>query len=153
VRAGSAEHLPLADASVDVVHARFAYFFPPGADAGLAEVLRVLRPGGRLVVVDNDYRWGEFAGLLAGSAARPPLRTAAAVDRWWHERGATRHPVRSRLGFGSRSELADVLRMEVPASVADAWLARNPAATGLSYGYVLFAVAAGVMASRLSLAV
>jgi len=29
-RVGSAEHIPLADALVDVVHARFAYFFPPG---------------------------------------------------------------------------------------------------------------------------
>jgi SAM-dependent methyltransferase len=152
VRAGSAEHLPLPDASVDVVHARFAYFFPPGTDAGLAEVLRVLRPGGKLVVVDNDYRWGEFAVLLGGSATRPPLLTAAAVDRWWRERGAGRHPVRSRLSFGSRAELAAVLRIEVPASVADAWLARNPAATGLCYGYVLFATTAGVATSRLSLA-
>lgn len=47
VLAGSAEHLPLPAASADVVHARFAYFFPPGTDAGLTEVLRVLRPGGQ----------------------------------------------------------------------------------------------------------
>ena len=30
----SAEHIPLGDASVDVVHARFAYFWPPGCQAG-----------------------------------------------------------------------------------------------------------------------
>ena len=62
VRPGSAEHLPLADRSVGVVHARFAYFLAPGTGgggsrppggagarrstggggAGLAEVLRVL---------------------------------------------------------------------------------------------------------------
>jgi SAM-dependent methyltransferase len=42
---GSAEHLPLPDRSADVVHARFAYFLTPGGDAGLAEVLRVLRAG------------------------------------------------------------------------------------------------------------
>ena len=68
---GSAEHIPLGDQSVDVVHARFAYFFPPGCDAGLAEVTRVLRPGGTLVVIGNDLRAGEFAELLqrrAGSA-------------------------------------------------------------------------------------
>ena len=125
---------------MDVVHARFAYFFPPGADAGLAEVLGVLRPDGRLIVVDNDYRWGEFAGLLAAAAASPLLRTAAATDRWWGERGATRHEVRSELRFGTRADLAAVLNIEFPAEVADAWLTRHPAVTGLTYGYVLFAV-------------
>ncbi len=142
VLAGSAEHIPLPEASADVVHARFAYFFPPGTDAGLSEVLRVLRPGGCLVAVDNDYRWGQFAGLLAASAARPPLQTAAAVDRWWRDRGATRHEVRSELSFASRADLAAVLRIEFPAEVAGSWLRRNPEATCLSYGYVLFAVRA-----------
>jgi len=142
VVAGSAEHIPLPDRCADVVHARFAYFFPPDTDAGLAEVLRVLRPGGHLVVVDNDYRWGEFADLLAGSAQNPPLETAARTDRWWADRGATRHEVRSELRFASRADLSAVLHIEFPAEVADAWLSRHPAATGLSYGYVLFAVTA-----------
>jgi ubiquinone/menaquinone biosynthesis C-methylase UbiE len=141
VLAGSAEHIPLPAASADVVHARFAYFFAPDADAGLTEVLRVLRPGGHLVVVDNDYRWGEFAGLLAASAARPPRRAAATADAWWRDRQASRHEVRSELRFASRADLAAVLRIEVRASVADAWLRRNPAALGLTYGFVLFTVA------------
>jgi SAM-dependent methyltransferase len=142
VLAGSAEHLPLADHSADVVHARFAYFFPPGAEAGLAEALRVLRPDGHLVVVDNDYRWGQFARLLAAAASRPPLQTAAVVDAWWRERGAARHEVRSELRFANRTDLASVLRIEFPAAVARDWLRSYPAATGLSYGFVLFALTA-----------
>jgi SAM-dependent methyltransferase len=142
VLAGSAEHIPLPDDSVDVVHARFAYFFPPGTDAGLTEVVRVLRPGGHLIVVDHDYRWGEFARLLAASAVRPPLQTAATVDAWWRDRRATRHGVRSELRFASRAELSAVLHIEFPAKVASAWLRQNPVATCLSYGHVLFAVRA-----------
>jgi ubiquinone/menaquinone biosynthesis C-methylase UbiE len=136
---GSAEHLPLADASADVVHARFAYFWPPGCDAGLAEVMRVLRPGGTLVVVDNDQRNGEFAGLLR-SAANEALGQADVTDAWWAERGARRAGVMSRWQFGSRADLEAVLRLEFPEAVADDWLASHPDATGLSYGYVLFAV-------------
>ena len=140
VLAGSAERLPLPPGSVDVVHARFAYFLAPGGDAGLAEVLRVLRPGGSLVVVDNDYRWGQFAQLLAAASARPPGQTAAATDAWWRDRGALRREVRSELRFSSRADLAAVLHIELPAAVARSWLARNPAATSITYGYVLFAV-------------
>jgi SAM-dependent methyltransferase len=140
VLAGSAERLPLPACSVDVVHARFAYFLAPGGDAGLAEVLRVLRPGGSLVVVDNDYRWGQFAQLLAAASASPPEHTAAAIDTWWRERGALRRAVRSELRLSSRADLAAVLHIELPAHAARSWLARNPAATSLTYGYVLFAV-------------
>ncbi len=142
VAAGSAEHLGLPAASVDVVHARFAYFFPPAGDAGLTEVLRVLRPGGALVVVDNDYRWGEFATLLDASSAEGARKKADSTDAWWRDRGAIRREVHSGWAFGRRADLEAVLRIEFPARVADSWLARHPAATSISYGYVLFAVMA-----------
>jgi hypothetical protein len=93
-------------------------------------------------VVDNDYRWGEFAQLLAAAASRPPLQTAAMVDAWWRERGAARQEVRSELRFASHADLASVLSIEFPAAVARDWLRSHPAATGLSYGYVLFALTA-----------
>jgi SAM-dependent methyltransferase len=134
---GSAEHIPLPDTSADVVHARFAYFWPPRCSAGLAEVLRVLRPGGALVVVDNDYRRGEFAELLraagAGARGRPEN-----TDAWWAERGAERTEVMSRWQFTSRADFAAVLRLEFPGRVADGWLDAHPRTAGLSYGYVLF---------------
>ena len=142
VVAGSAEHLGLPAGSADVVHARFAYFFPPNGEAGLTEVLRVLRPGGALVVVDNDYRWGEFAALLGAASPEDALRKADVTDAWWRDRGAIRREVRAGWSFGRRADLEAVLRIEFPARVADSWLARNPSATSISYGYVLFAVLA-----------
>ena len=137
---GSAEHIPLPEESVDVVHARFAYFFPPGCDAGLAEVMRVLRPGGTLVFVGNDLRAGEFAGLLR--AARGALVPAGGEesDAWWAARGATLTTVRSSWRFAARADFEAVLRMEFPLEVAGPWLAARPRALGLSYSYTLAAV-------------
>ena len=133
---GSAEHIPLDDASVDVVHARFAYFWPPDCEAGLAEARRVLKPGGALVVVDNDMRAGEFAGLLRAAHGQGQ---ADMTDAWWAARGASRTEVMSQWEFTSRSDFEAVLRLEFPCA-AEPWLAEHPGAPGLSYGYVLFAV-------------
>ena len=40
---GTAQEIPLPDTSVDVVHARWAYFFGRGCEPGLVELDRVLR--------------------------------------------------------------------------------------------------------------
>jgi SAM-dependent methyltransferase len=140
VVAGSAEHIPLDDATVDVVHARFAYFFPPDVEAGLAEVMRILRPGGSLVVVDNDQRAGEFAEPLAASPWAAPQGRADTTDAWWAARGADRVEVMSRWAFETRADVEAVLRLEFPADVANPWLSAHPAALGVTYGYVLFAL-------------
>lgn len=147
---GSAEHIPLADHRVDVVHARFAYFFPPGCDAGLAEVMRVLRPGGTLVVIGNDLRAGEFADLLRAAQGALVPGGGPQTDAWWAARGADRITVRSRWRFTSRADLEAVLRMEFPRCVADPWLAAHPGAVSLSYGYALFAIdkPAGLLRAR-----
>ena len=131
---GSAEHLPLPDASIDVVHARFAYFFGEGADVGLAEVKRVLAPGGRLVVVDNDPHSGEFADLLGAAGMSDDSSS------WWAERGAERVAVMSDWAFDSRTDLEEVLRLEFPGAVSQRWLEAHPDRTTLTYGYILYAV-------------
>lgn len=137
---GSAEHIPLPDNSVDVVHARFAYFFPsPQHDcsAGLAEVLRVLRPGGSLVVIDNDQNDGEFADLLEAANAADGQGEGGFIAAWWKDRGASTTAVMSSWTFERPEELAEVLRMEFPYGAADNWLAGNPGRIRLSYGYLL----------------
>jgi SAM-dependent methyltransferase len=136
--AGSAEHLPLDDAAMDVVHARFAYFFGPGADAGLEEVLRVLRPGGTFVAVDNDWGWGEFSQLLelatTGNAALDPDET----DAWWRARGAERIDVRAGWHARSSEELEAILRLEFAHEVVDRFLAGRQPSDRISYGVALF---------------
>jgi SAM-dependent methyltransferase len=136
---GSAEHMPFKDDSIDVVHARFAYFWPPGCEAGLAETLRVLKPGGALVVIDNDQRHGEFAELLA-SAANTALGQADATDAWWAAHNAERVEVMSRWLFATPDDLEAVLRLEFPEPVVDGWLISHPGRYELTYGHVLFAV-------------
>jgi hypothetical protein len=100
----------------------------------------VLRPGGTFVVVDNDHRHGQFAELLARSTWAAAQGTAEITDAWWAERGARRTEVMSSWSFDRRADFEDVLRMEFPPAVADAWLAEHPDALGLSYGYVLFSI-------------
>jgi SAM-dependent methyltransferase len=53
---GDATKLPFADASFDVVVSQFALMFFPDRAAALSEMMRVLRPGGRLAVAV----WGPF---------------------------------------------------------------------------------------------
>jgi ubiquinone/menaquinone biosynthesis C-methylase UbiE len=138
VVAGSAEHLPLPDDSVDVIHARFAYFFPPHCEPGLHEALRVLRPGGALVVIDNDWRHGEFAELLRASAWATAQGAAETTDEWWHPRATHRVEVMSAWRCADPEQLESVLRIEFPGDVVDGWLRDHPGRGELSYGYVLF---------------
>ncbi len=134
---GSAEHLPLPDASVDVAHARFAYFFGAGAEAGLAELRRVLAPGGIFVAVDNDDSGGDFAALLADAVGGNASMDLSATRRWWAAQGAVRHVVEAGWVAASEDELARILRIEFPAATVDRFVARHQG-PALSYRMALY---------------
>ena len=80
VLAGLADELPLPPASVDVAHARWAYFFGPGCEPGLAELDRVLRPGGTAFVIDNDPAHSVFGGWFRRGF--PDVDPTAVADFW-----------------------------------------------------------------------
>lgn len=116
VLAGDAEALPLADDSVDVVHARWAYFFGAGCEPGLAEVERVLRPGGLAVVVDNDVTRSTFGAWFRRSY---PAYDPVAVQRFWDHQGFTTERLTISWTFDDRDDLEAVTRIELPPGPAD----------------------------------
>ncbi|WP_103937696.1 class I SAM-dependent methyltransferase [Thermomonospora echinospora] len=131
VRVGAAQAIPLPDASVDVVHARWAYFFGPGCEPGLAELRRVVRRGGAAMIIDNDATRSTFGGWFRRWL---PSYDSGAVERFWARQGFAREPLTFRWSFGSRQDLAAVLRIEFPAELAEAFLAEHP---GLEVDYAV----------------
>jgi ubiquinone/menaquinone biosynthesis C-methylase UbiE len=91
-RQGAADQLPFEDASIDLVVTRYSAHHWPSVPAAMTEIVRVLRPGGMLVVIDvmapetalldttlqtlellrdsshvRDYRASEWRSMLSAS--------------------------------------------------------------------------------------
>lgn len=119
VRVGAAQALPIPDASIDVVHVRWAYFFGPGCEPGLAELDRVVRRGGAIFIIDNDATRSTFGGWFRRGL---PSYDPEGVERFWTRRGFAREPLTIRWSFQSRADLAAVLRIEFPEELAAEFL-------------------------------
>jgi SAM-dependent methyltransferase len=132
---GSAAQLPLPDASVDVVHARWAYFFGPGSEPGLAELDRVVRRGGAAFVIDNDAERSTFGGWFRRGF---PDVDPQAVERFWSVHGWSRERLEIAWAFDSRDDFEAVVRIELPTTVAEQVLAEHPDATGVDYAVNLW---------------
>ncbi|MGW0227793.1 class I SAM-dependent methyltransferase [Actinopolymorpha singaporensis] len=122
VRQGSAQALPVPDASVDVVHARWAYFFGPGCEPGLAELSRVVRRGGTAFVIDNDATRSTFGRWFRAAF---PAYDPEAVQRFWTVRGWSRTPLDIRWRFERRADFEAVVRIEFRPEVAERVIAEH----------------------------
>ena len=122
VHQGAAQSLPLPDASVDVAHARWAYFFGPGSEPGLAELDRVVRRGGAAFVIDNDPTRSTFGSWFRRGY---PDVDPVAVERFWSTHGWTRTPVDMRWSYSSRADLESVVRIEFTPEVAETVLGEH----------------------------
>jgi ubiquinone/menaquinone biosynthesis C-methylase UbiE len=131
---GTAQAVPLPDASVDVAHARWAYFFGPGCEPGLRELARVVRRGGTAFVIDNDATRSTFGRWFRRGY---PRIDPVAVERFWASHGWTRVALDIDWRFDSRADLEAVVRIEFTPEVADAILAEHPGTT-VDYAVNLF---------------
>ncbi|NEA34506.1 class I SAM-dependent methyltransferase [Streptomyces sp. SID13031] len=131
VRQGTAQKLPVVDASIDVMHARWAYFFGPGSEPGLAELDRVMRRGGTAFVIDNDGSRSTFGHWFSQSY---PMIKPAEVERFWTAHGWQRAPLDMGWRFERREDLEAVVRIEFKPAEAERYLATH---RGLEVDYAI----------------
>lgn len=80
---GDAEQLPYPDASFDVVVSQFGHMFAPRPEVAIAEMRRVLKPGGRVAFA--TWPPEHFVGRLIAFVGRhspPPPPGAAPPPQW-----------------------------------------------------------------------
>jgi ubiquinone/menaquinone biosynthesis C-methylase UbiE len=126
-RAADAFALPFADASFDLVVCRHMLQAVPRPENAMAEMVRVLRPGGRLHLLVEDYgmihmhptrsRRGPFLGRRPPDFGPPPERTSHRAHRLSHVRR-----FRS-MDVAQHYVVVDTLRVprETFASIWEAW--------------------------------
>ncbi len=138
--------LPLPDSCMDLVHARTAYFFGPGCEAGLAEAQRVLRPGGALAIVDLDATREPYGGWMRTDIPHyDPVR----AERFFVHHGFSLRRIATTWLFPDRATRDAVLRIEFSRAGADAAIAATP---GLSFpvGYRLHVRRSGISPEGIS---
>lgn len=79
---GDVEALPFDDASFDVVVSQFGHMFAPRPEVAIGEMLRVLRPGGRIAF--STWPADHFVGRMFAIVARylPPPPGVGAPPAW-----------------------------------------------------------------------
>ena len=108
---GDVEAMPFPDATFDVVLSQFGHMFAPRPDVALAEMLRVLKPGGTIafstwppeLLIGSSFR-------LVGSYMPPPPPGVSPPPQWGDVA-----VVRERLGAAVRDIVFDRGCMLVPA--------------------------------------
>jgi SAM-dependent methyltransferase len=108
---GDVEQLPFGDAAFDVVLSQFGHMFAPRPEMAVAEMLRVLKPGGTIAFSTwpPELLLGRVFAL--GGRYMPPPPPGVAPPPPWGDPNV----VRERLGTAVKDLAFDRARMLVPA--------------------------------------
>jgi SAM-dependent methyltransferase len=108
---GDAEKLPFGDAAFDVVLSEFGHIFAPRPEVTIAEMLRVLKPGGTIAF--STWPPELFVGRMFAMTASylPPPPPGVAPPPQWGDPGI----VRQRLGSAVKDIHFDRATMLIPA--------------------------------------
>lgn len=101
-REGDVESLPYGDASFDIVLSQFGHMFAPRPEVALAEMLRVLRPGGTIAF--STWPPEQFVAQLFALVGKyvPPPPGISPVGQWGDP-----NVVRQRLGSSATDVFFD----------------------------------------------
>lgn len=132
---GAAQRVPLPDASVDVVQARWAYFFDQRCEPGLRELSRIVRRGGAAFLIDNDARPQASTFSRWFAEAHPEIDPAAG-DRFFARYGFSTLRRTIRWDFERRADLEAVVRIEFDPARA-ARILDSHAGTTVDYAVVI----------------
>lgn len=132
----SAAAIPLQNSSVEIVHARFSYFFGPGCEPGIAELGSILKPGGTAFIIDNDLQSGTFATWIQDAYDESSL-DADTIESFWIAQGFSLEWLPSCWRFERQEDLERVVQLEFPTEHAAGILARH---VGLEVEYNLLLV-------------
>jgi SAM-dependent methyltransferase len=110
--------LPFEDGTFDVVVAAWMLYHVPDLDRGLAEIARVLRPGGRLVAATNSiFHLHELRELVGSGRSSITFSRESGEDLLGrHFVAVRREDIDGRLEFADRSEVEEYVRVSISMS-------------------------------------
>jgi SAM-dependent methyltransferase len=110
--------LPFADGEFDVAVAAWMLYHVPDLDRGLAELARVLRPGGRLVAVTNSrFHLIELRELVDSGPSTLKFNRENGLELLAsHFAAVRREDVDGRLEFAGRAEVEEYVRASISMS-------------------------------------
>jgi SAM-dependent methyltransferase len=117
-RLADVQELPFADGEFDVVVAAWMLYHVPDLDRAVAELARVLRPGGRLIAVTNSrYHLMELRDLVgSGPSSISFSRETGEELLTAHFARVRREDIDGRLAFADRAEVEEYVRASISMS-------------------------------------